>query len=285
LALVVTLLVSVLVLIPAGPASATTAVLDATDSGMWRATGFHNPAVNNYCVGVDCGPETLRNYFTFSVPPSATITSATLSLVNPQGGSGTMRPYTLYDVSTSAAALDADTAGGPAGVAVYDDLGTGTVLGSVTPANFATSPVDVPLNAAGVTALNTARGETISLGGSLVGAVGSEFLFAATTGDVGQVTLTLTLAAPTQLTVKTPAKVAWGAKAKVRGILSSTVGACTDGVTLEVTAGGKKMTATTLVGGSYSFKVKITKKTKVKVVSPGNLHCAAVQKERTIKVQ
>jgi hypothetical protein len=71
--------------------------------------------------------------------------------------------YTLYDVSTPAAALN--LSGGP-DAAIFNDLGSGITFGSfpVAPGNAA-DVFSFPLNAAGVSGYNAALGGFFSIGG------------------------------------------------------------------------------------------------------------------------
>jgi hypothetical protein len=269
--------------------------LHPTDRGHWTSSGEHAAGSQNYVAG-DYGLGPRRSYFTFSlvgVPASGGgITGATLSVTNPASGAGTARPYTLWNVATPAAALEADDLGDAAGIAIYTDLGSGTTLGSVTPATLATTPIDVPLNAFGISALNAARGGTISLGGDLTGAVASnDWMFGSSDIPDGvpatAVSLTLTIAAPTTLSLKAPAKVAKGTKVTVSGKLASTPAdpACEDAQPLTATAGGTSIPATTDIGGAYSFKVRITKMTTVKVAYGGNANCAAAKAKQVIRLR
>jgi hypothetical protein len=90
------LAVGFLVAIPAGPAAAATTVLNAIDTGWWDDTGFHLYGNSNYLVG-DYSETVHNNYFTFDLTtavPCGTITGATLSAPNPNGG-GSPHTYTL----------------------------------------------------------------------------------------------------------------------------------------------------------------------------------------------
>jgi hypothetical protein len=124
------------------------------------------------------------------------ITGATLSAINPNSGPGTVRPYVLWDVTTSQASLHAGDTGSAAGIAIYGDLGSGTTFGSVLPASLSTSPIVVPFNAAGIAALNAARGGPMSIGGDLQGAVGPDDYMFTDTEFATSVSLPLTIAGP-----------------------------------------------------------------------------------------
>jgi len=185
--------VGFLVAIPAGPASAATTVLNATDTGWWANTGEHGAFNSNYIVGdYGYGYGDHNDYFTFDLTtavPCGAITGATLSAPNPYG-SGSPRPYTLYDVSTSAAALDAEDPGSAAGIAIFNDLGSGTPFGAMTPATVNDTPIVVPFLPAGVAALNAARGGSFSVGGDLTDAVSGDFLLGNSEGQTVSLTLT-----------------------------------------------------------------------------------------------
>jgi len=187
------LAVGFLVAIPAGPASAATTVLNATDTGWWFATGEHGASNSNYIVGYYVRGD-YNDYFTFDLsaglPACGAITGATLSVSNSNGGSGSPRPYTLYDVSTPAAALDATDPGSAAGIAIFNDLGGGTLFGSMAPTTVNDTPIVVPFLPAGVAALNAARGGTFSVGGTLAGAVPGDYLFDSSGGQTVSLTLT-----------------------------------------------------------------------------------------------
>jgi PKD repeat protein len=101
----------------------------------------------------------------------------------------------LFDVSSTAAALDANRiAGDAAGMAIHADLGSGTIYGSrvVSAADNNTS-VAITLNAAAVAALNAAIGSTISFGGAITTLTGpaQQSIFGFTTGAAGTVQLVL----------------------------------------------------------------------------------------------
>jgi Ca2+-binding RTX toxin-like protein len=135
-----------------------TTTLQSTDRGWYDSTGEHDPTNINYATG-DGGGVHLRNFFIFDLSSvSGTVNSASLRAYN--GGGGGPATYTLFDVTTSTATL---AAGGSGLTAIYNDLGSGTVLGSV--ANPSGTPITVPLNAAGVSAVQSALGGSLAVGG------------------------------------------------------------------------------------------------------------------------
>jgi len=152
-----------------GGASAANLVLDATYSGWWNATGLHDSTNSNYIAGHSSSGNHLRNFFVFDLGTvSPSILSAQLRVANPPNGFNSVDPtetYTSFDVATPLSTLVASGAGQ---TAIFDDLGTGTPLGSQTVSvadNGQTVTID--LNADGVSYLNAARGSQVALGGAI----------------------------------------------------------------------------------------------------------------------
>jgi hypothetical protein len=191
--------------------------VNAVDSGWIELAGFHSATNNSYQVGSPATGVFFRNYTTFTLSSwTPTILSAELRIFNPATGYSSPDPtetYTLFDVSATAAALDTTRpAGDPTGMAIFDDLGSGTIYGTrtVSSADNNTS-VSIPLNAAAVAALNAAIGSTISFGGAIT-TLGPavQTMFNGSTGALGQVQLILRSMGPTQsidssfITLSTP---------------------------------------------------------------------------------
>jgi Ca2+-binding RTX toxin-like protein len=171
-----------------GSVEATT--INFTDSGWYDSTGFHGPTNQNYITG-----KTNRNFFIFDLSAvSEPINGAHLRLSMPVGGYNSpdaTETYTLFDVSTPVATLQA---GGSGLLSVYDDLGTGTALGSLEVSrDNVTAVVSVVLNAAGVAALNAAAGGQFAIGGAVTTPDGpltqSVFGFSGNVNDVRQLVL------------------------------------------------------------------------------------------------
>jgi hypothetical protein len=173
-----------------------TITLNAVDSGWWNNQGTHDAANKNYVAG-GLPTSEFRDYFVFNLAGVAqTITSAQLNLSNPAydgyGGTSNSETYTLYDVSTPVQALEASGANQPG---IFNDLGSGTVLGvqTVSAADDG-RVVSVGLNAAAVAMLNGNRGGTTALGGALtpLAAPDNRYIFGHTggQGDVKQLVLT-----------------------------------------------------------------------------------------------
>jgi hypothetical protein len=171
------------------PTAATADVINAIDSGWYSESGMHVAVNDNYVVGEVSGV-VRHNFFVFDLTAVVDdIVSASIQLYNPDSALPALRGYVspdaaetfeLYDVSTPIASLSASSAAGPAGVATFDDLGTGTVFGQrvVSAADNGTT-ISVALNADGLAALNAARGGLFALGGALtsLGSFGDEYVF------------------------------------------------------------------------------------------------------------
>jgi len=171
-------------------ARAATVTVPASNFGFYNQTATFNSG-SNHAVGYFTGtpPGELRNFFAFNLTGLAgKITAAKLRAFNSSNpiGYGSPHPtetYTLFDVSTPVSTLTALTGG----AAAFNDLGTGTPLGSVTVSASANGTiVEVNFNAQGITYLNAVNGMT-AVGGALTtlafGAQ-SEFLFNAGSGNV-----------------------------------------------------------------------------------------------------
>lgn len=172
-------------LVAAAP-SAGALTIDAVDSGWYNANGVHTPQNQNYLAGVPfAGAPVDRNFFAFDLTGvTGTITGAVLRVTKGQASaSGT---YALWDVSTDVATVLAGSAGGAAGVGIYDDLGGGTAFGSgavaATPQGtfYEDITLDFALNDAALASLNSANG-LWALGGSWSG---PGFVFGFTFGQI-----------------------------------------------------------------------------------------------------
>ncbi len=143
-------------------------IINTSDRGWYDSiNGFHNPGITNYGTGFLNGVE-FRNFLAFDLSTLSSnelITSASLRLFNPANSSpGT---YDVYDVTTDIGTL---LAGGNAFFSTFNDLGTGVSYGSVSvPAGFSNQFVTVSFNAAGVQALNAAKGNLFATGGTFTG--------------------------------------------------------------------------------------------------------------------
>ena len=267
------------------------AVVNASFRGWWVSNG-RSGSNNNYCIGRECsGGRAERNFFVFNLPSSSeAITEATLYAQNPSAF-GTTRPFTLHAISSSVAELTADMPNpSPAGVAVFKDLGDGTVLGSRTPASLGESPVYVGLNARGRIAATKRLGTTFSVGGMLEGDTDEDSLFGGSSGvPASGVQLVYYLGPGTSLSLNVPGKVNEGARVNIRGHLDSSYAPCSDQQELDLKVGSQNNDVTTDASGDFSIRRKITKKTTVSALSAGGFAasdqgCGASEAKATIKV-
>jgi hypothetical protein len=163
-------------------------VINAIDSGWYNSAGMHVAQNNNYIVGDASGTER-RNFVVFDLTTvTDEILSASLDLYNPDDDLPALRGYVSPDPTESLALYEVTTAvddvrlsqTGAAGVAIFDDLGSGVVFGerSVSAADNGTV-VSIVINANGLAALNAARGGLFAIGGALttLGSVGDEYVF------------------------------------------------------------------------------------------------------------
>ncbi len=117
----------------------TTVTINATNTGWYSNTGFHNSMNANYLAGqISNGTRRaeFHNYFVFDLSGiQGTITNATLKVLNPQFGYFSNYPtqtYTVFDVSTPVAQVIADAGNQdpplnpqpPLRPDIFSDLGT-----------------------------------------------------------------------------------------------------------------------------------------------------------------
>jgi hypothetical protein len=170
------------ILCPAASAAVTVTTLDASARG-WVAPFNVNTLGNvSYATGFSDGQE-YRTWFAFDLSGlanSSQIYSATLNLLVPPGGYLSAQPgetFALFDVSTPKATL----ATAAPGQAAFADLGAGVSYGQaeVTASDVGTT-IQVALNAAGLAALNGAKGGEFLIGGavtSIIPGSGDEVVF------------------------------------------------------------------------------------------------------------
>lgn len=143
----------------------------------------------------------------------------------------------------------------------------------------------VPFNSAGLAYLNTARGSTTAVGG-YYGDSGGHTIFDGS-NDVPSdgVSLVLTLGPFSEMTLRAPGKVAPGTRARVTGKVESTPAnpVCSEPRELLVSAGSRSFEMSTDTGGTFKFKVKIVRKTTVKVTFYGDADCAEVTEKAVIR--
>lgn len=183
--------------------------LNATGGGWYVQSGTFDGTNSNYFAGESGAgfPDAnhFHNWISFDLSSvSGTITSATLTL-NSYGGVEGSGTYDVYAPTTPVSQLGVDN-----GVSIYDDLASGSVIGSVAYACGAATlfcapeVVTITLDAAGLAALNNDIGGAFAIGGdgvvSTLSPEGDSALFTDTAlGVVGQgnfLTITTSTATP-----------------------------------------------------------------------------------------
>jgi hypothetical protein len=137
------------------------------DTGWFDSNGLHHFLNDNFAVGIDYLGVDHRNFFVFDSQIGVTSLALQSNGFAWNFDGHPSMTWTLYDVSS---VIDlSHNYSGAAGVAIYNDLGTGIVYGTMT---FFSQPamVTVSLNAAGIAAYNAAgnTGSAFTIGGALV---------------------------------------------------------------------------------------------------------------------
>lgn len=147
---------SLMLALPA-TASAQTTEAASTRAGWANAAGqITNRTINaNTYTGRTSGQD-YRGYISFPVAASTVAYTSAVVRVDTAGVRNGPNDLTLYDVTSNIATAT--------GSDLYSDFGSGTVLGSITGLNTNDATVDITLNAAGLAAVNAARGGEISFG-------------------------------------------------------------------------------------------------------------------------
>jgi len=147
---------------------------NSVDRGSYTDAGDHINTGDSYLTGYDSFDAVqYRSFFVFDIPTLTgvdTYTSAVLNIYN--GGTSTPnaanmagRTFTISSIATDLTTL---RAGGTGLTSIYNDLGDGANFGSIT---FGTTPgngstIKFNINAAGLSAINSAAGSQIAFGGS-----------------------------------------------------------------------------------------------------------------------
>jgi hypothetical protein len=181
--------------------------VNATNWGWVSNNGQHIAGNTNYEIGdTETTGLFLRDFATFTLPTlnaqfnfvsaTLTITTGTVSTSDPS------ETATFFDVSTPASTLGPGfgfSQGSSTGMAVYADLGSGTVFGSQVyfPSDSPAGSKTITLNSAALDAMNAARGSGFSIGGavtSLDAVDNIELIYIGSFGPAPQLTLTTGLA-------------------------------------------------------------------------------------------
>lgn len=140
----------------------------ASNSGYYTSGGDHNFIETDYLTG-RYNNANYRSFVAFDLSgQTGTIQSVTLTLYTPTIlTSDGLETLAIYDVSTALSAL-LPNAFGAAGVATYNDLGTGTqfAIRNFTSTDNGTL-VDITFNASGIAAVQAALGGQFAVGAAL----------------------------------------------------------------------------------------------------------------------
>jgi len=118
----------------------------AVSQGWWATSEPNVPENTNYFVGDDIEyPDWLNNFFTFDLSEfNGGATSAALSIdTSTTDAQNLPVTYSLFDVSTDAATLDAV---GGASATIFNDLGSGNSYGQVFVSSYPSVSLDIALN-------------------------------------------------------------------------------------------------------------------------------------------
>ena len=138
------------------------ASIRATDQGWYRSDGTHITTNTNYITGRCCGNLEHRSFFMFAIP-NMTIFSAVLRLNTADVRNGPNEVY-FVDYLGSTSTLTAGTGG----MGAFNDLGSGRLYGSRV---YTSADInqwrDVTLNANALATINSMRGSSFVVGGTL----------------------------------------------------------------------------------------------------------------------
>lgn len=144
------------------------------NSGWYNETGTHSFGNKNYACGTLAGGYIYRNFFAFDLSQlsglgiTLPITTASLRVRQFEGVPSTEVPWYLSGVSSSHQSIDQNYPGGsPAGIEIFNDLGSGPLYGSYLvdrslPEN---TFITVPLNSVAISDINQAAGSVFVIGG------------------------------------------------------------------------------------------------------------------------
>jgi hypothetical protein len=147
--------------------------INYADQGWYIIDGTHDAYNDNYFCGVLSG-SIYRNYFAFDLSNLESygiilpITTASLKIVQVYGSPNTLKLFELFEVYHPLSTINQSyEPGSPTGQEIWADLGGGTPFGSYyvdrsLPEN---NIISITLNAAALSAINSAAGTEIIFGG------------------------------------------------------------------------------------------------------------------------
>jgi hypothetical protein len=155
-------------------AQATQIVLNASDTGWYDSTGFHDSGNKNTHAGMPSGPGSSiseRNYMVFDLTSIfEVITSASVTMYNdPENDTGIT--FYLGTVTTPISTLEASQFGA---IGIYNDLAANTVLASITTVSGYNTFTVLPI---ALSYLQAAEGSFFAIGGHSLNDSGHSFGF------------------------------------------------------------------------------------------------------------
>ena len=179
-----------------GGSGINTITINRTASGWWDSTGYHGSSNSNYIAGYySVTNKEWHDFFVFDLSAvGESIVDAQLRLYNPSlVSSDPTEDYSLFDVTTPISTL---VASGSGNTSIYNDLGSGVVLASRTLSSADNAKaVAVSLNSAGISYLNSNRGNQTAVGGAITTISGTTSQYAFDTSS-SPCELVLTLGDP-----------------------------------------------------------------------------------------
>ncbi len=137
-------------------------IITATDQGWWSPTEQNFVGNRNTIIG-SCFGVRWNDFFVFDLTGQAgAVVAASLELNT--GAVAGLPGMTLWNVSTSLAALENLNALPNAGI--FADLGSGMQYSAAFAISASNAAIAIPLNSAGIAAVNDALGGTLAIGGS-----------------------------------------------------------------------------------------------------------------------
>ncbi len=159
--------------------------LTAVDTGWYDSAGYHDATNPNYIAGLFAGFQ-FHDYFVFDLTGlSQLVSSASLTVYNPPEGFLGAGPLTvrLYDVSTGVPQLISGNAGGAGGIAIFNDLGSGTAFSDKSfNASTDNTSVTFTLNSAFLSYFDAHEGGLLAIGGAITSPAGYVFGFSGVSG-------------------------------------------------------------------------------------------------------
>jgi hypothetical protein len=157
---------------------------NVSNQGWWSLDTITRNSNDNYIVGMCCGQQRMRNFFTFDLSRlDGDVVSATLVLRRYTGKGDKEERLRLFDVSTRPRRLNTNRGIIPK---IFKDLGRGNRYGTYTVrTREETSRDDVvqlPLNGLALDDIQAAQGDFFSIGGRLVSIRDRGFLFGGSSG-------------------------------------------------------------------------------------------------------